>query len=722
MKEQSFSLELGGKTLTATFTDIADQTHGSVIMRCGNTTALITTVMGRERNDIDYFPLSVEYEEKFYAAGQILGSRFIRREGRPSDDAILSGRVVDRTIRPLFEKRLRRDVQVVVTVLSIEEDDPDVLGINGASLALATSAIPWGGPVSAVRIGKKKDSNDFVVNPTYAFRSAEDTELDLLLCGKDDTISMIEVSAKEVPEAVLNDAFVFGMQEIEKMQAFQKEIIAALGAEKVALPEKENDDAVQKIFESIAGEFEEAVFPGTPEKSALTELKSRYLEKVTEEHPDQTKQAGDYFESRVEALMRNRAISKGERVDGRKVDEIRPLFARAGGVSDVLHGSGIFYRGGTHILSVLTLGGPEDSQIIDSIEEPDTLKRFMHHYNFPPFSVGETGKIGGLNRRMVGHGALAEKALEPVIPPKETFPYTIRLVSEALASNGSTSMGSVCGSTLALMDGGVPITRPVAGIAMGIMYESPEQYQILTDIQGPEDHHGDMDFKVAGTKEGVTAIQLDVKVDGVPTAIMKEALAQAKVAREHIIDVITQEIAAPRDALSARAPHIEVLTIPIDMIGMVIGPSGKNIKKIKETSGASEITIEDDGMIYIAGEKDAAQKARALIEEVTRVFEEGEKITGEVVRITDFGAFVKLNSRTDGLVHISEIAPFRIDKVTDALSVGETITAIIKEVDERGRISLSLKMADPDFAKRKGLTPSEKTEHDDGREAQQPEA
>lgn len=711
MEKETFSIEIGGKEISATFTDLADQASGSVIMRLGNTTVLITAVMGaKDRNDINYFPLSVEYEEKFYAAGQILGSRFIRREGRPSDDAVLSGRVVDRTIRPLFDHRLRKDVQVVITVLSIDEDDPDVLGVNGASLALMCSNIPWGGPISAVRIGKKKDSDEFVVNPNYEFRNAEDTELDLLVCGKDGTITMIEVGAKEVSEDVLTKGFETAMKEVEKMQAFQTEVAKKMGKEKTTLPEKTENEHIEKVFGGFEGEFESAVFSGTPGKASMGDLKSRFIEKVVEEHPDDAKLADDYFETKVETLMRDKAIESGARVDGRKPDEVRPLFAQAGGVSDILHGSGIFFRGGTHILSVLTLGGPEDSQIIDSIEEPETKKRFIHHYNFPPYSVGETGKIGGMNRRMVGHGALAEKALEPVIPPVDTFPYTIRLVSEALASNGSTSMGSVCGSTLALMDGGVPITRPVAGIAMGIMYKSPEEYQILTDIQGPEDHHGDMDFKVAGTSEGVTAIQLDVKVDGVPPSIMGEALQAAKDARLHILGVMEKEIAQPREALSPRAPHIEVLTIPPDMIGMVIGPSGKNIKKIKEDAGTDEITIEDDGTVFICGKGDAALIARKAIEEMTRVFEAGEVLEGEVTRILDFGAFVRLNSKTEGLVHISEIAPFRIEKVTDVLKEGEVVKVQVKEIDEQDRVNLSIKAIDPKFAERKGLKPPAKKE------------
>lgn len=716
MQETSHSVTIGNKTFTATFTDLAEQANGSVLLRYGDTTVLVTAVMGaKDRADIDYFPLSVEFEERFYAAGQILGSRFIRREGRPSESAILSGRVVDRTIRPLFDSALRKDVQVIVTVLSIDEDDPDVLGVNAASLALATSDIPWAGPVSAVRIGKKRGEETFIVNPTYAERESEDMELDLLVCGRNGAITMIEVGAKEVPEAVLSSAFVRGVEEIEKMQAFQSEVVQALGKEKQPLPKKEYADEVVAAFDALGDAFTEAVFSGAPGKSTMAALKSDFVGRVAEAHPEYAKQADDFFEARVEALMRERAIEKGERVDGRTLDEVRPLFAKAGGLSPILHGSGIFYRGGTHIFSALTLGGPDDSQIVDSIETADEeKKRFMHHYNFPPFSVGETGRVGGMNRRMIGHGALAEKALEAVIPSKEQFPYTIRLVSEAFASNGSTSMGSVCASTLALMDGGVPIKAPVAGIAMGVMYDNLERYAILTDIQGPEDHHGDMDFKVAGTREGVTAIQLDVKVEGLPPHMFKEALERARAARLKILDVMEEAIAAPRAHISPRAPKIVTLAIPVDMIGMVIGPSGKNIKKIQEETGVDAISIEDDGSIFITGKAESPERAAAQIKEMTRVFAPGDVIEGEVTRLLDFGAFVRLSSRTEGLVHISEFAPFRIASVSDAVAVGERVKVVVKEIDSEGRVNLSIKDIDPDFAARKDLKSAPPREYDRG--------
>ncbi len=708
MQSKEFSTEFGGKTLSATFTDLADQANGSVMVRYGNTVVLVTAVMGKkERNDLDYFPLSVEYEEKFYAAGQILGSRFQRREGRPSDDAVLSGRVIDRTIRPLFNSSIRQDVQVVATVLSIDEDDPDVLGVNAASIALATSDIPWGGPVSAVRIGKKKGDDTLHINPTYLERGADDTELDVLVCGKDGVITMIEVGAKEVPEALLVKAFELALSEIEKIQAFQKKIVAEIGKTKRAIPDRTVTPQIPELFKEFAGRFEGAVFAGVPGHSAVAELKDEWIAKIKETLPEEIKAGDVYFEEQVEHLMRVKAIDEKRRVDGRSLDELRPLFAQAGGISPILHGSGIFYRGGTHVFSALTLGGPDDSQIIDSIEGKEMKKRFMHHYNFPPFSTGETGKIGGTNRRMVGHGALAEKALSAVIPNKETFPYTIRLVSEALASNGSTSMASVCASTLAMMDGGVPISSPVAGIAMGVMYDSPDRYAIMTDIQGPEDHHGDMDFKVAGTASGVTAIQLDVKVEGVPIAVLAEGLEKAKGARIKILEVMKGAIAAPRADLSPRAPKIVSVTVPVDMIGMVIGPQGKNIRKIEEETGVSSIAIEDDGTIAITGKGDGPEKAAQIIRDMTRVFHAGDVIEGQVTRLMNFGAFVKLAGKTEGLVHISEIAPFRLATVEEALQIGDTVKVVVKEVDEQGRVNLSIKMIDPEFATRKGLKPSE---------------
>ena len=709
MQKKEYSTEVGGKTLTATFTDLTDQAHGSVIVRYGNTSVLATAVMSEHTKEgLGYFPLTVDYEEKFYAAGAILGSRFMRREGRPADEAILSGRVVDRTIRPLFDQRIRNEVQIVVTILSIDEEDPDVLAVIASSIALGTSDIPWNGPVSAVRVGK--NGGDFVINPTYSARDDRENEIDVLACGKDGNINMVEIGANESDEKTLSSALEEASKTIEKIQTFQEKVISEIGKTKRDINLEDYSDELKTLFEKeIIPNLESAVFSG-PGKAGIYTLKDTWMTLFKETFLDaDTNPAEDYFEEMVDEILHNNAIQKDERPDGRKMNEVRDLFAQAGGVSDIIHGTGIFYRGGTHILSALTLGGPGDAQLINSMENQDSEKRFMHHYNFPPYSVGETGRMGGTNRRMIGHGALAEKALLPVIPTQEEFPYTIRIVSEVLASNGSSSMGSVCGSTLALMDGGVPIKKPVAGIAMGLMLSKDGLekggYKILTDIQGPEDEHGDMDFKVEKTKDGVTAVQMDVKVGGIPIKILTEAFEDAKQARLQILKVIEKEIPNARERVSDYAPKIEALTIKEDQIGLLIGPGGKTINEIKENTGVIEITIEQDGTVYIIGKGNTTKKALTIIKEMTREYKAGEKFDGEVTRVLDFGAFVKIGHNTEGLVHISELAPYRINKVDDVVSVGETVPVIIKEIDDQKRINLSIKRIDPDFAKKKGVEP-----------------
>lgn len=715
MQLKEYSLEVGGKTLTAQFTNLADQANGSVIVRYGNTAVLVTAVMGRE-SDKGYFPLSVEFEEKFYASGAILGSRFKRREGMPSDEAVLSARVVDRTIRPLFNQKLRRDIQVIVTVLSIDDEDPDVLGVIGASLALGVSNIPWNGPVCAVRVGRARKGEPVVINPTYTQRNVEQYDLDVLACGRDGLVNMIEVGAHEVPEEELQKTLDEAVSVHGALQKWQESIIAEIGVPKVAVTISETSSEVTTLFASdIEPRMSEYVFG---EKGAYA-LKDEWMKLIQEKvtagilSPESKKEADDYFEERVDAFVHTEAIQNNRRQDGRALDELRPLFAQAGGISDIIHGTGIFFRGGTHVLSALTLGGPDSAQLIDTIEYQNTTKRYMHHYNFPPFSVGETGRVGGFNRRQVGHGALAEKALLPVLPHKSDFPYTIRIVSETLASNGSSSMASVCGSTLALMDAGVPISKPVAGIAMGMMSDSAGNYKVLTDIQGPEDHFGDMDFKVAGTTDGVTAVQMDVKVGGVPVSVLAEGLQQAKKARMHILDVMHTAIAQPRASINPRAPKIITLTIAVEQIGLVIGPGGKTINGIKDRTQVTEITIEDDGTVFITGKNGTAEKAAQEIKELTHVPQPGERYEGEVTRLMDFGAFVKISAHAEGLVHVSEIAPFRINNVADAVAIGEKVPVIIKEIDEKGRINLSIKRADETFAERKGLTPSaEPTHHD----------
>ena len=555
--------------------------------------------------------------------------------------------------------------------------------------------------MSAIRIGKI-GGGDFLINPTYTTREPR-LSLDIVACGKDGNINMVEVGSKQISESEINDGLKLASEEIEKLQAFQKKIISEVNKEKKIIPKPKLAEEVKKLFEEkIENKLHKAVFSGNPGHKEINVLKDEWVALIKEKFPENNKNlllGLELYEEKINELLHKEAIENEKRPDGRKMDELRPLFAQAGGISPILHGSGIFYRGGTHIFSALTLGGPGEAQTIEGMEESED-KKFMHHYNFPPYSSGETGRMGGTNRRMIGHGALAEKALFAVIPPKEKFPYTIRIVSESMASNGSTSMGSVCGGTLALMDAGVPIDAPVAGIASGLMMKNDKEYKVLTDIQGPEDHHGDMDFKVAGTKNGVTAIQMDVKVSGVPLKILAEALAKAKSARLRILDVIEKEISAPRKEISPNAPKIIIIKILQEQIGLVIGPGGKNIKGIKDATGA-EIDIEDDGSVFVTGKNGSAEKAIKMIEEMTHIYKKGERFEGEVTKILDFGAFVKIAENTEGLVHISEIANFRLEKVNDYLTVGQKIPVIIKEVDERDRIKLSLKEADPNFIKKK---------------------
>jgi polyribonucleotide nucleotidyltransferase len=539
--------------------------------------------------------------------------------------------------------------------------------------------------------------------------------MDLTVCGKDGLITMIEVGAREVSEDVLEKALERANVELEKLQAWQQSIVAERAVEKATFT-AHTDSA------ELNAEFEKMMMPkilatdGKLNKEDINSLKSEWVRYALEKYPDLKPQMIDgLFEHKMDEHVHDLAIKEGKRVDGRAFDEIRPLFAQAGGISPVIHGTGLFYRGQTHVLAALTLGGPGDAQLLDTIEFQDTKKTFMLHYNFPPFSVGETGRVGGMNRRMIGHGALAEKALRAVLPSKDIFPYTVRIVCESLASNGSTSMASVCAGTLALMDAGVPITKPVTGIAMGMMSApggsalggSDGVYKVLTDIQGPEDHHGDMDFKVAGTSDGVTAVQMDVKVDGVPIPVLVQTLEQAKKARMQILEVIKGAIPSPRPDISVRAPKILTTKVKVDQIGLVIGPGGKTINGIREKTGADDITIEEDGTIFITGKAGAAEAAKKEIEDLTREYMVGDRFEGPVVRMMDFGAFVKISPNQDGLVHVSEVAPFRIAKISDAVQIGDIVPVVLKEIDEKGRYNLSIKAADPEWAARKGLKPAE---------------
>lgn len=699
-------MELAGKTLTAEFNDLTAHVNGSVMLRYGETVILVTAVMSERESSAPYFPLSVEFEEKFYAAGQILGSRFARREGKPSDEAVLSARIVDRTIRPLFNQSTRNDIQVVVTVLAVGEDDPDVLAVIGASLALSVSDIPWNGPVGAVRVARVAGTNELVINPNYTERLEKKLDVEMYACGKDGTINMIETGAYEVSEGEIMKMLTLATKEHEQIETWQRKIVSEIGKAKREVKELEIPEALVHIYEEeYEAKLRSEMFSKRAGKDHIYAVKKEFLAAVkAAELPEGI--ASEYFEDAIDSELHKGAVERNERADGRTMDEVRELYAQAGGISPVLHGSGIFYRGGTHIFSALTLGGPEAAQLIDTIEEQEGKKRFIHHYNFPPFSVGETGRVGGFNRRVIGHGALAEKALIPVIPEQTDFPYTIRLVSETLSSNGSSSMGSVCASVLALMDGGVPIKRPVAGIASGVMIDG-DKYVLLTDIQGPEDEFGDMDFKVAGTTEGVTAIQMDVKVGGVSLEILTSALEKARVARLHILETITATIAAPRPTISPRAPEIVVVKIQPEQIGLVIGGGGKTINGIKDATGVQEITIEEDGTVFITGKNGTAQLAADRIRSLTKIYVVGEKLDVTVTKVTTFGAFAKIDAYNEGLIHISEIVPFRLETMDGVLAEGDIVPVVVAKVED-GKIGLSIKQANPDFAERKGLKPLQK--------------
>lgn len=708
MQKKTYQMELGGKTLFAEFSNLTEQANGSVLLRLGETAVLVTAVMNKHASNSPYFPLSVEFEEKFYAAGQILGSRFVRREGKPSDEAVLSARIIDRTIRPLFDHTIRNDIQIVVMVLAMGEDDPDVLGVIGASIALSVSDIPWEGPIGAVRIGQKKDTREVIINPSYLDREKGNLSFEVLSCGKDGTINMIETAADEVVEEDIVAILEASTKVHQELEVFQKQIVTEIGKQKKNIHKDEVPQELTSLFENeYKTQLSQTLFSNKSGKDHIHELKDAFRERALTLEEVTPSMVDIFFENEIDVELHRGALDEGKRADGRGMDEVRALYSQAGGISPVLHGSGIFYRGATHIFTALTLGGPEAAQLVDTIEESDVKKRYMHHYNFPPFSVGESGRVGGFNRRMIGHGALAEKAMLPVVPSQEKFPYTIRLVSETMSSNGSSSMGSVCASTLALMDGGVPITSPVAGIASGLIM-SGDKYVLLTDIQGPEDEYGDMDFKVAGTKQGVTAIQMDVKVDGIPVHILGEALEKAKNARLQILEVMKKEIAASRSDISPRAPKIIVLKILPEQIGLVIGGGGKTINAIKDQTGVEEILIEDDGVVFITGKNGTAKKAEEWIAALTKVYEVGDKVIATITRVTDYGAFAKIDEQNEGLIHISEIAPFRLESTVGIFKEGENIPVVVSKI-ENGKMGLSIKQVDPEFATNRGLKASEQT-------------
>jgi len=694
MEEKIFSHKIGGQTLKVTFSNVAPQANRSLLVQYGDTVILVTATMSHKpRPGADFFPLMIDYEEKFYAAGKMIGSRFIKREGRPSEEAVLSGRMIDRCIRPLFDDHLRHEVQIVITILSLDEkNDADIMGMFGASLALATSDIPWNGPIGAVRVGKEAES--FILNPSFEQR--KEAALDLVVSGSSEKINMLEGKGKEIKEEEFVEALKFAAGPLDELLSFQNKIIKEVGKEKQIIERIQKDADVHSLVRNFdRKKIERSIYVKSKEegKANMKPLEEELVALVKENFPenaDAEKEVILALDDRISEILHENMLKDGQRPDGRGLDEVRKISCRIDLLPRV-HGSALFERGTTQALSIVTLGSPGDEQTIDTMEKNDK-KRFMHHYNFPPYSVGEVGRMGGAGRREIGHGALAEKALEPILPPKETFPYTIRLVSEIVSSNGSSSMASVCGSSLSLMAAGVPITRPAAGIAMGLITGADGNYKILTDIQGPEDHHGDMDFKSAGTRNGLTAIQMDVKIEGVKINILKEVIFQAKKAKEQILDTMEKTLAGPREDLSQYAPRIITIQIPVDKIREVIGPGGKVINEIIDKTGVS-IDIEQTGSVYITSvNQDGAKRAVEWIKNITREPEIGEQYEGKVIKIVDFGAFVEILPGKEGLLHISEISNSRVNKVEDVLKEGQIINVkVIRTDKDNGKISLTMK-------------------------------
>lgn len=687
--KHEYSMEWAGRKLTVEIGQLAKQANGAVMVRYGDTAVLSTATASKEPKNLDFFPLTVNYEERLYAVGKIPGG-FIKREGRPSEKAILASRLIDRPIRPLFADGFRNDVQVISIVMSVDQDcSTEMAAMFGSSLALSTSDIPFEGPIAGVIVGRI--NGEFIINPTV--EQAEQSDIHLTVAGTKDAINMVEAGALEVPEEIMLEAIMFGHNEIKRLIEFQEKIVAEVGKEKRQITLYELDQELEaEVREMCEAEMITAiqVQEKHAREDAIKEVKNKVLAKFEEQEADDDdlKQVKQILDKIVKGEVRRLITVEKVRPDGRKIDEIRPLSSQVN-ILPRTHGSGLFTRGQTQALSICTLGAMGDVQILDGlgIEEE---KRFMHHYNFPSFSVGETGPIRGPGRREIGHGALGERALEPIIPSEKDFPYTIRLVSEVLESNGSTSQASICGSTLAMMDAGVPIKAPVAGIAMGLV-KSGEHYTVLSDIQGMEDHLGDMDFKVAGTSKGVTALQMDIKIEGLSREILEEALQQAKIGRMHILDSMLATISEPRTELSQFAPKILTMAINPDKIRDVIGPSGKQINKIIEETGV-KIDIEQDGTIFIAStNQEMNQKAKKIIEDIVREVEVGQMYLGKVKRIEKFGAFVEIFAGKDGLVHISELAEERVGKVEDVVKIGDEILVKVTEIDKQGRVNLSRK-------------------------------
>lgn len=693
---QEFRTTLGGRSLTAEIGKVAKQANGSVMLRYGDTVVLVTATVSKEqRQGIDFFPLLVDYEERLYAVGKIPGG-FIKREGRPSEKAILSMRLTDRAIRPLFPYGFRNDVQVVATVLSVDQDcPPDVTAMIGASIALSISDIPFSGPIAGLVVGRI--NGEFIINPTR--EQSEQSEMQLVVAGTRDAVMMVEAGAKEVPEEIMLEGIVSGHRVIQDIIGFQDEIIAQFGKPKLEIPVYQVDPELDRLVREYVSE-RVAVAVRNPDKlarqDAIDQLERESREHFLESYPERGKDIKEIFRGILKETVRQMILEEQERPDGRKLDEIRPITCEVG-ILPRAHGSGLFTRGQTQALTVATLGSVSDEQILDGLGVEES-KRYIHQYNFPPYSVGETRPMRGPGRRDIGHGALAERALLHVLPKEESFPYTIRLVSEILESNGSSSMASVCGSTLALMDAGVPISSPVVGIAMGLV-TGDDKFAVLSDIQGIEDALGDMDFKVAGTTKGVTALQMDIKVKGVSAGVLKKALEQAKEGRMFILSKILEALPGPRPELSKYAPRIITITIDQEKIRDVIGPGGKTIRKIIEDTGV-QIDIEDDGRAFIAAtDAEAGQKALRIIETLTQDVEVGKIYMGKVTRLMDFGAFVEIIPGVlglqgkEGLVHISQLDERRVGRVRDVLKEGDELFVKVTEIDRQGRINLSRKEA-----------------------------
>ena len=685
---KQYEMELGGRKLVLEFGKYAEQANGSTFVRYGDTVLLVTaTASDKPRDGIDFFPLSVDFEEKLYSVGKIPGG-FIKREGRPSEKAILTSRLIDRPLRPLFPKGMRNDVQVVAVAMSVDTNNaPEIPAMIGSSAALCVSDIPFAGPTGAVNIGLI--DGEFIVNPNDEQRAA--SELALTVAGTKDAVMMVEAGAKEVSEEVMLKAILFAHEEIKKIVAFIEGIQAEIGKPKrefpLYLPGEDVKSAVREFaMDKVRWMFE--TFDRTERNAREEQVKQEVEEHFAEQFEGRMAEVGDALYGLQKEVMRRHIIDEGVRPDGRKLTEVRPIWCETG-ILPRPHGSAVFTRGQTQVLTTVTLGAMGDVQILDGIS-PEDSKRYMHHYNFPPYSTGEAKPLRSPGRREIGHGALAERALEPMIPSEEEFPYALRLVSEVMSSNGSTSQASVCGSTLALMDAGVPIKRPVAGVAMGLIkdVENTGKVAVLTDIQGLEDFLGDMDFKVAGTHKGITAIQMDIKIKGIDEPILRQALAQAYDGRMHILGKMLETLPAPRPHLSKYAPKIIRFTINPDKIREVIGPGGKMINKIIAETGV-KIDIEDDGRVYIATpDETAAAKARSLIEGIAKDLQVGDIVTGPVVRIMSFGAFIEYAPGKDGMIHISKLANERVEKVEDVVNIGDVLECRVAEIDSQGRINL----------------------------------